>query len=128
MKVLDATFLIDLMRNNRKAILQFSNEQGLFTTQINMYEVLKGLFRHKVSKQNLLEIMQIFEDIRVLPLDDGAIITAAEIAAQLSSEGKIISDCDILTAGIALSRGMNTIITRNVKDFQRIKGIIVQSY
>lgn len=69
-----------------------------------------------------------FENIRVLSLDDNSIIKSAEISAELIKKGTIISDRDCLTAGIALSKGINTIVTRNIGHFKRIKGIKVETY
>ena len=69
-----------------------------------------------------------FENITVLHLDDNSIIKSAEICAELIKKGEIIEDCDCLTAGIALSSGIKTIVTRNEKHFKRIKGIYVETY
>ena len=43
-------------------------------------------------------------------------------------KGNMISDCDCLTAGIALSNGVNKIVTKNVKHFDRIKDIKAETY
>lgn len=128
MKVLDTTFLIDLLNGVPETRAFFEMEADLLTTQINMYEILVGLFYKKVSPRKILEAKELFKDIRVIPLDDEGAINAAKIDAELTSKGQIIEDCDCLVAGIAFSRNINTIITRNVKDFGRIKGIKVETY
>ncbi len=128
MKILDSTFLIDILRNksdNARRILQ--SESALLTTQINMYEVLSGIFISNSSSENL-KAQELFENIRVLPLDDTAIIEAAKIRAQLMKSGEMIEDTDCLIAGCALSKGVDTIITKNTKHFKRIKGLKVESY
>ncbi len=43
-------------------------------------------------------------------------------------QGAILEDCDCLTAGISLSKGVKTIVTRNEKHFKRMKGISVETY
>ena len=93
-----------------------------------MYEVIRGLFLKTVSSSKFLEIMEMFENIKILPLDDNSIIKSAEISAELIKKGIIISDCDCLTAGIALSKGVNKIVTRNLKHFDRIRGIKTENY
>ena len=126
MKVLDTTFLIDLIRgrSETRSILG----KDLLTTQINMYEVLTGLFFKSISSRQFPKILEMFENIRVLPLDDNAITQAARITADLMKSGTVIEDCDCLIAGIALSNGIDTIVTKNRKHFARIKGIKVQTY
>jgi predicted nucleic acid-binding protein len=51
-----------------------------------------------------------------------------ELLNKLEKSGKKISDRDALIAAIAISKGENTIITRNKKDFARISGLSVITY
>lgn len=128
MKVLDSTFLIDLLRGKKETLKVMNGNEFLLTTQINLYEVLRGLLWKKISHEKFHEIIETLGDIRVLPLDDSAIIKSSEISAGLLRSGKVISDCDCMTAGISLSKGVSKIVTRNVDHFKRIKGIIVETY
>ncbi|MBT4539324.1 type II toxin-antitoxin system VapC family toxin [Candidatus Woesearchaeota archaeon] len=127
MKVLDSSFLIDLI-NGKKETKEILNLPNLFTTQINMYEIIRGFYLRKISSNKFLQIMELFESIRVLPLNDQGILKSAEISAKLIENGKIIDDADCLTAGIALSHNIKTIVTKNKKHFSRIKDIKVQTY
>ena len=43
-------------------------------------------------------------------------------------KGTIIADADCLIAGIAISKGVNKIVTKNKKHFEHIKGIEVEVY
>lgn len=128
MKVLDTTFLIDVLRGEKETLRILNSKELLLTTQINMYEIIRGLFIKRISDDKFREIIQTFEDIRLLSLDNRAIIKSAEISAQLIKRGTTISDCDCMTAGIALSNGINTIVTRNAEHFKRINEIKVESY
>ena len=69
-----------------------------------------------------------FENIKVLCLDDNSVVKSAEISSELIKKGVVISDCDCLTAGIALSKGINIIVTRNLGHFKRINGIKAEGY
>lgn len=128
MKAVDSTFLIDIM-NGREEVNKVLDENALLlTTQINIFEVIRGLFRRNVSPEKFLIATEMLEQIRVLSLDDNGIIKAAEISAKLIKKGCEISDADCLIAGICLSKGITTIITRNTKHFERIAGLNVESY
>ena len=128
MKILDTTFLIDILRGNKETEHVLGAKEYLFTTQINMYEVIRGLFLKKISSIKFLQTLELFETIKVLPLDDNAIVKSAEISAGLIQRGEMVADCDCLIAGTALSKGVATIVTRNDKDFRRIHGLVVETY
>ena len=128
MKVLDTTFLIDLIRGQKDTAKIMDSNEPLLTTQINMYEVIRGMFIRNVSEEKYLQISEFFDQIRLLSLDDNSIIKSAEISSGLLKNGQFIGDADCLTAGIALSNGVTTVVTRNVEHFKRIKGIKVESY
>ncbi len=128
MKLVDTTFLIDLMNGVEETRKVIEAKESLVTTQINLYEVIRGFFLQKDAASALLQTFNLFEALRVLSLDDNAIIKSAEISALLIKKGAVISDADCLTAGISLSRGVNTLITRNVRHFSRIPGLDVETY
>ncbi|MBI2564561.1 type II toxin-antitoxin system VapC family toxin [Candidatus Woesearchaeota archaeon] len=128
MKVLDTTFLIDVLRGEKETLKILNSKDLLLTTQINMYEVIRGLFIRKISDERFREVIHTFDDMRLLSLDNRAIIKSADISAQLVKKGAIISDCDCMTAGITLSNNINTIVTRNIEHFKRINGIQVETY
>jgi len=128
MKILDTTFLIDILRSKKEAVIFLENNDELFTTQINMYEVIEGLFSENTTKKKLLLTKELFEIIKVLSLDDRSIIKSAEIHATLSKQGEMVDDLDCLIAGIALTNNRPTIVTKNIKHFERIEGIKVESY
>ena len=128
MKLLDTTFLVDVLRGKKEVQKILDSDEDLLTTQINMFEILVGLFHKNVAPEKYLKTEFLISNIRVLPLDDLGIVRAAEISGTLMRKGETIDDCDCLIAGIALSKGVKTIITRNKKHFNKIKGIKVETY
>ncbi len=128
MKLLDTTALIDILRGKKEALKIVESSTILMTTQINMYETIRGLFLQGISPEKFLLASEFFENIRVLSLDDASIIKSAQISAKLTKKGIIISDSDCITAGIALSHGITHIVTNNKKHFERIPDVIVETY
>jgi tRNA(fMet)-specific endonuclease VapC len=128
MKVLDTTFLIDVIGSLPEAVRLIDRKEPLLTTQMNMYELIRGLFLKNTSPSKVLRVMELFANVNVLPFDDQAVVKSAEINADLRKQGKLTPDNDCIIAGIALSKSINTIITRNVKHFERMKGIKVETY
>src|SRR3989338_1164687 len=128
MKVLDSTFLIDAIRGKKEANKILDTEKDLITTQMNIYEVVRGLFLEGISASKFHDTIEVFESVRVLQFDEDAMIKSAEISAELIKEGKCLEDSDCIIAGIALSKGISIIITKNKDHFSRIKGIKVETY
>tara|TARA_Y100000310_G_scaffold190615_1_gene190602 strand:+ start:10428 stop:10814 length:387 start_codon:yes stop_codon:yes gene_type:complete len=128
MKLLDTTFLIDLMKGKDECKKIVLNNQRCLSTCINMYELLIGVYYKNKKPNNHLEILELFENIHMLPLEISGIMNSAKISAELLKSGNQVSHTDCLIAGIALSHSINTIVTRNVKHFNRIPGIKVETY
>ena len=120
---LDSTFIIDFLRNVPQAcekLREFDREKKV-TTAINVAEILLH-----VSGKSRLEAQGLFEGIDVLSLDMASIEAAARIKEQL--KGNEINQNDFLIAGTMIANGCTMIVTRNIKDFQKIKGLSVISY
>ncbi len=132
MKLLDTTFLIDVLRDKpgvKDKIFELALEAALYTTEVNVFELIYGVYAGKTDAKKALELAtQLIDGLTVLPLDRKSAIRAATIAGTLHRKGRIIEDNDALTAGIALSRGITTIVTRNGEHFGRISEITVEKY
>jgi len=132
MKGIDTTFLIDILRNDKGAVvkgIELDKEPLVFTTEANVYEIASGVWQQKINKEKALHDIEVLLDkLTVLPLDHKGAIRAGQIAGTLSRQGKMIDDIDCLAAGILLTNGCSTIISRNVKHFRRIEGLDVENY
>ncbi len=132
MKGVDSTFLIDVLRNRKEAVfksIELDRAPLVFTTEANVYEIISGIYQHKINREKALHDFDLLlSKLTVLPLDRKASIKAGQISGKLSQEGKMIDDIDCIVAGIFLTNGCSTIITRNIKHFERINEIKVESY
>jgi len=132
MLCLDSTFIIDILRNNSKAKQKYDeiDKNSIFTTIINLYELVSGVYaaRDKNHEKHISILNELLKNIPVLGLDLVSIEKASQINGELSLKGKEVDDLDILIAGIILSNAYNTILTKNVKHFSRIKELKVESY
>ncbi|MBS3102949.1 type II toxin-antitoxin system VapC family toxin [Candidatus Woesearchaeota archaeon] len=133
MILLDTSFLIDLLKERRNAVdkaAELVNRDILATTYVNIYELLIGVFNKKgidyEKKMNTIE--HLTEKLEVLTLEKDSTIKSAEIGGELMLKGQIVGDTDNMIAGIALSNGINTIVTRDKEHFKRVKGIKVEGY
>lgn len=132
---LDTTFLVDILRKDNAAIswLNDLEEQALYTSEVNAFELYTGLFRISESsktkqKKRTFELEQLLSRMEVLSFDRKSAIESAKIYSHLMNKGEPIGARDIMIAGAALSRGITLLVTRNVKEFQRIPSLSIESY
>jgi tRNA(fMet)-specific endonuclease VapC len=93
---------------------------------ITEMELRYGLVRNpKLRIADLVE--EFLEGITILPLDSGAAGTYARVRAQLESKGQPIGPLDLMIGAHALSLNA-TLVTNNVKEFRRIRGLRVQDW
>jgi tRNA(fMet)-specific endonuclease VapC len=132
---LDTTFLVDILRKDNAAISWLSDleEQALYTSEVNVFELYTGLFRisersKTKQKKRTFELEQLLSRMEVLSFDRNSAIESAKMYSHLMNKGEPIGARDIMIAGAALSRGITRLVTRNVREFQRIPSLSVESY
>ena len=135
MKLVDSTFIIDILHGQPEAIAKAqqldAEELEVYTTEISVFEVVLGIFGSKktiAKEQRLQEAQRVFERFQILSLNHTSAIQGAKIAGNLMLTGQKIDDNDCMIAGIALSNQISTIVTRNINHFERIKKIEVEKY
>ena len=63
----------------------------------------------------------------VLPFDGDAARRYGEVRAELECQGTPLGEADLRIGAIALSRGL-TVVTGNIRHFQRIPGLSVENW
>jgi predicted nucleic acid-binding protein len=135
MIILDSTACIDYLEGNEdlKNLLD-SLIDIIGITTVSVYEIFIGLekTKRKRSESRYNDLMKnwnnLISNMQILSLGIKEVMKSAEIFDQLSSEGQLIEDNDILIAGIMRSHSINKIVTRNSRHFNRIKDIEVITY
>ena len=99
-----------------------------FTTTITIGEVYYGIM--KVSDKT--KLLKLFEDVllpraTILSFDFSAAKKYGEIRSLLEKKGTPLVHADLQIASIALSMNM-TLITGNLKHFQRVPGLAVENW
>jgi predicted nucleic acid-binding protein len=108
MVVFDSSILIDALRKKKDALdlinYYFEKEQ-IAITVISKYEILRGA--------NL--ITGLLARFIIYDFEDASIMEAVKIYRKVKAKGKLVSELDVLVAGIAATNN-ETLITRD-KDF-----------
>ncbi|MBS3091892.1 type II toxin-antitoxin system VapC family toxin [Candidatus Pacearchaeota archaeon] len=123
MVCLDSDIIISFLRKDQKTIQlleELRDEEELSTTSINSFELLKGIpTDSKIDKENVKGILSNF---KIYNFEFESAEKAAEIFDNLKSKGEQIDLADILIASIAITND-ETLVTKNLNHFERIKGL-----
>ena len=130
MVCLDTTFVVDLLRGRvevERVIegLDKSNED-IFIAAPSVMEIISGAELEKSGKEKE-KALALFSRLVILSFDKESAILAGEIEAFLVLAGEAIEDKDIMIGAIAKSN-REKLLTKNVKHFQRIRGLEVEGY
>ena len=100
-----------------------------FTSSITLGELLYGAYRLPTHTSLFLERIEgaILPNLPVLPFDAAAARRYGELRADLERKGTPLGEADLRIGAIALSRGL-TVVTGNVRHFQRIPDLSVENW
>jgi tRNA(fMet)-specific endonuclease VapC len=132
MLCLDSDFMIALLRGDKEAITkaeQLEEEpRELVSTAINALELFVGIVAvDGISGTRVKKTRDFLENLTILNLDMSSAERSAYILNSLEKLGKSIGLKDSLIAGIALEHKAD-ILTRNIKHFERVSGLKVETW
>ncbi len=130
--ILDTTFIIDLLRGKNLGVKEKAEElDHLFETKavvsVSVMELWRGALQSVRREEEQNKINELIKSFLVYPFDEKTARESGEIEADLIKKGEIIDLEDIMIAGVAKVHN-ETVLTRNVKHFERINGLRVETY
>lgn len=127
--LLDTNIISDMVRNpagQAARRLQNVGDGNICTSIIVACELRYGCAK-KGSPKLLAKVEAVLATIPVLPLEIPADGEYGGIRAKLEAEGQIIGHNDLLIAAHAYTLG-TTLVTANVGEFSRIRGLKVENW
>ena len=128
--ILDTSFIIDFLKNDESAVEKArklkEENVPLATTTINVFELWQGASDIK-NEEKKSKILKFLSSIGLLGFDFESARDGGAIYSELRQKGKLIDPEDCMIAGIAKTNN-RTLLTRNLKHFQNIHGLKVESY
>jgi tRNA(fMet)-specific endonuclease VapC len=126
--LLDTNAVIALLKNTSPALTRRvrrvpPTEVGM--SSIVVYELFYGAHKSARVTHNLAIVDGI--QLETVEFDREDAREAGAVRASLEKGGMPIGAYDILSAGQALARGL-TLISRNLREFERVAGLSVQSW
>ena len=90
-------------------------------------ELLLGVYKSKKKKENAERVEKFLEPFEIMPFSDLITYTYAELRNEAEKKGEIIGPNDMLIAAIVKFHD-GIIVTNNVKEFERIKGLKIENW
>jgi len=129
--IADTSFLIDLMRENQKALDKLSEiERGSrrqFLTSPSVFELAVGVSMSDLPEKEKIKIFGVIESFSIIPLTFESAWRAGLELGELYNKGKPVDPIDGQIAGIALEHN-EPVVTRNAAHFNRFPNLKVETY
>jgi tRNA(fMet)-specific endonuclease VapC len=119
MVIFDTSLLIDALRGEKVAIdiiKSYKDKEEAAITIINKYELMKG---KKFLDDKVIDLF--ISSLKIYYLGEEEAAEAIMIHKELTKQGKMINELDILIAGIAVAN--NELLVARDGDFGNIKGL-----
>lgn len=130
--LIDTSILIEYERDRLdiEPHLSGREQEKFFLSVITASELLHGV--HRASDSNIRARRSAFVEailarFPLLPVDLATARSHSQLWAELASEGRIIGPHDMWLAATCLAHGL-TMITANVRDFERVPGLLVETW
>jgi tRNA(fMet)-specific endonuclease VapC len=126
--LLDTCICVFLLRQ-RYGIAEKLNQidcSSCYISEVTLAELKYGAYKSQRAMENLEVINNLISKINIVPFGETIDIYAKE-KNRLRSIGQPVEEFDLLIGCAALSRGL-TLITDNVKHFNRIKGLNIENW
>ena len=130
--LLDTNVLSELLRKRpmpavatRRARVRV---ETLYTSVTCVMELRFGAARHPAGRELWKRIVdEVLPRVQVLPVDVVVAVRSGGLLAALEADGLPIGTEDVLIAATALVHDL-TVVTRNVRHFSRVGGLVVESW
>ena len=122
MYVLDTDVAVDYLRSNDIITEKLKKLNNLFITKLSLAELFFGVYNSRNSGKHYSKLMDFLAGVKILNLDFNACSGFGKIKSNLTKQGKIIGDFDIMIAAVTIANNF-ALITRNLKHYENIEGL-----
>ena len=94
---------------------------------ITVAELFYGAKKSSSKSRNLESVKRFISPFEIIPFDEKACVTYAEVRSAFEKSGTPIGPMDLLIASISLAHKF-VLVTNNVKEFGRVKGLKLENW
>jgi|SRR6056297_115297 len=128
MYLIDTNICIHFFRGEFNLFEKFEEAgiENCAISEITLAELVFGAENSTNPKKNYQLIEDLADQMMILPILNAIYVYGKE-KARLRSAGTMISDFDLLIGCTALEKNL-TMVTENVKEFERISGLKIENW
>ena len=128
----DTNICIYLINNKYDYLISKIVETGIeeiAVSTITIAELEYGIAKSKTlhKEENRIALMEFLLPFKILSFEQTNAYEYGVIRSELQLQGKVIGNMDILIGAQAISNDL-ILVTNNVKEFKRIKGIKIENW
>ncbi|MBN2161114.1 MAG: type II toxin-antitoxin system VapC family toxin [Spirochaetes bacterium] len=130
MYLLDTNICIYIIKNKPIGVLNAlkkKSRKDIFISSITVAELQYGVEKSNFIDKNRVSLIEFLSIFNIINFDDKDAIEFGKIKSYLEKAGKIIGPMDLLISAQAKSKNM-VLVTNNVKEFERIDGLVIENW
>jgi tRNA(fMet)-specific endonuclease VapC len=130
MYLLDTNICIYVLKNSYPALTEkvFSySPSQIAMSSVTIFELEYGAAKSNWGEKTRHRLGLFIAPFTILPFDSDDAVTAGRIRGFLEKQGNIIGPYDYQIAAQGITKGL-TVVTHNVREFERIPGIILEDW
>ena len=126
--LLDTSICVALFRGNRDVAnhLNRVGERSCYINDVVVAELLAGAYNSSRVEENIRQVNSFISAVQVIPFAD-TVHEFAKERVRLRGMGNRIEDFDLAIGAAAKAKGL-TMVTHNVKHFERIEGLVIEDW
>ncbi|MDL5362261.1 type II toxin-antitoxin system VapC family toxin [Halalkalicoccus sp. NIPERK01] len=129
--IVDTDVLIDVMQGDSRAKRRIEDIESqripLRISSVSLFELYHSVERVKESADRRRRIEAVLDSKPTYSADDAVMKKAGRIDGRLATDGQAVGMGDTIIAATALVHE-EPVLTRNVDHFERIDGVVIESY
>lgn len=102
--------------------LQQTDPNDVCISSVTYAELVHGVEKSSAKERNRIALTLLLSCIEIMSFDTKAAEEYGKVRADLELKGEVIGPLDLMIAGHAKSLNC-TLVTNNIKEFQRVKGL-----
>jgi predicted nucleic acid-binding protein len=125
--LVDSDWVADWLKGRSDAVQLLTNlaQRGPLAISLITYgEIYEGIYSGYDPKGYEAVFRQFLRSVDVLALNRATMRRFARIRGDLRRQGRMLPDPDLLIAATAIEHGL-TLVTRNVRHFARVPGLVL---
>ncbi|TSA11678.1 MAG: type II toxin-antitoxin system VapC family toxin [Deltaproteobacteria bacterium] len=130
MRLLDTNICIYFLNQTSERIIgRFQNlsPSQIKLPSITVAELYYGAEKSKARAKNRERVKRFVSTFEIVPFDQKACATYAKVRCALEKLGTPVGPMDLLIASIGLAHNF-VLVTNNVKEFERVKGLKLENW